>query len=103
MNVPIFCPAFSDSSAGFGLVHHQWHNPTSHVSIDSVKDFLELTKIKMKSGDSGLLMIGGGVPKNFAQDTVVCAEVLGYECPVHKYAVQITVADVRDGACSSST
>ena len=48
-------------------------------------------------------MIGGGVPKNFAQDTVVCAEVLGYECPVHKYAVQITVADVRDGACSSST
>lgn len=102
-NVPIFCPAFSDSSAGFGLVYHQWHNPASHVSIDSVKDFLELTKIKMASRDSGLLMIGGGVPKNFAQDTVVCAEVLGFDAPVHKYAVQITVADVRDGACSSST
>jgi deoxyhypusine synthase len=48
-------------------------------------------------------MIGGGVPKNFAQDTVVCAEVLGQEVPMHKYAVQITVADARDGACSSST
>ena len=48
-------------------------------------------------------MIGGGVPKNFAQDTVVCAEILGNEVPMHKYAVQITVADVRDGACSSST
>ena len=48
-------------------------------------------------------MIGGGVPKNFAQDTVVCAEMLGKEVPMHKYAVQITVADVRDGACSSST
>jgi deoxyhypusine synthase len=48
-------------------------------------------------------MIGGGVPKNFAQDTVVAAEILGKEVPVHKYAVQITVADVRDGACSSST
>ena len=48
-------------------------------------------------------MIGGGVPKNFAQDTVVCAEVLGKEVPMHKYAIQITVADVRDGACSSST
>jgi deoxyhypusine synthase len=48
-------------------------------------------------------MIGGGVPKNFAQDTVVAAEVLGKDVPVHKYAVQITVADVRDGACSSST
>lgn len=102
-NVPIFCPAFSDSSAGFGLVHHQWKNPKSHVSIDSVKDFLELTKIKMASENSGLLMVGGGVPKNFAQDTVVCAEVLGYDCPMHKYAIQLTVADVRDGACSSST
>lgn len=102
-NVPIFCPAFSDSSAGFGLVAHQWKNPKSHVSIDSVADFRELTMVKMKSGDSGLLMVGGGVPKNFAQDTVVCAEVLGFEAPVHKYAVQITVADVRDGACSSST
>ncbi len=102
-NVPIFCPAFTDSSAGFGLVYHQWHNPDSHVSIDSAKDFLELTKIKMSSKDSGLFMIGGGVPKNFAQDTVVAAEVLGKDVPVHKYAVQITVADVRDGACSSST
>jgi len=43
------------------------------------------------------------VPKNFAQDTVVCAEVLGKPVDMHKYAVQITVADVRDGACSGST
>ncbi len=102
-NVPIFCPAFSDSSAGFGLVVHQVENPNAHVSIDSVKDFRELTMIKIKANVSGLFMIGGGVPKNFAQDTVVCAEILGYDVPMHKYAVQITVADVRDGACSSST
>ncbi len=101
--VPIFCPAFSDSSAGFGLVLHQHNHPQKHVSIDSVKDFYELTRIKMASPTSGLLMIGGGVPKNFAQDTVVCAEILGKEVPMHKYAIQITVADVRDGACSSST
>ena len=48
-------------------------------------------------------MIGGGVAKNFAQDTVVCAEMLGHRVEMHKYAVQITVADVRDGACSGST
>lgn len=101
--VPIFCPAFSDSSAGFGLVLHQHKHPEKHVSIDSVKDFRELTQIKMSAPTSGLLMIGGGVPKNFVQDTVVCAEVLGKEVPMHKYAIQITVADVRDGACSSST
>jgi len=102
-DVPIFCPAFSDSSAGFGLVKHQIENPDEHVSIDSVKDFRELTKIKIRSPISGLFMIGGGVPKNFAQDTVICAEILGHPVDMHKYAVQITVADVRDGACSSST
>ena len=48
-------------------------------------------------------MIGGGVPKNFVQDTVICAELLGKDVEMHKYAVQITVADSRDGACSSST
>jgi len=102
-DVPIFCPAFSDSSAGFGLVRHQAENEENHISIDSVKDFRELTEIKIKSPVSGLFMIGGGVPKNFAQDTVVCAEILGKPSNMHKYAIQITVADVRDGALSSST
>ncbi len=102
-DVPIFCPAFTDCSAGFGLVKHQADNPDKHLTIDSVRDFHEVTKVKMKAGTTGLLMIGGGVPKNFAQDIVVCAEVLGQEVDMHKYAIQITVADVRDGACSSST
>ena len=103
MDVPIFCPAFTDSSAGFGLVLHQKRNPKSHMTIDSIADFRELTDIKIKAGSTGLLMIGGGVPKNFVQDTVVCAEILGVDAEMHKYAIQITIADVRDGACSSST
>ena len=102
-NVPIFCPAFTDSSAGFGLVLHQVKNPKKHLTIDSIADFRELTDIKIKAGTTGLLMVGGGVPKNFVQDTVVCAEILGVEAEMHKYAIQITVADSRDGACSSST
>src|ERR687897_895812 len=106
-DVPIFCPAFTDSSAGFGLVKHQvdaMKAQRPYLTIDSIADFRELTDIKIAAGTTGLLMIGGGVPKNFAQDTVVCAEILGHhDVEVHKYAVQITVADVRDGACSSST
>jgi deoxyhypusine synthase len=105
-DVPIFCPAFTDSSAGFGLVVHQvekMKKKKPYLTIDSIADFRELTDIKIKAGTTGLLMIGGGVPKNFAQDTVVCAEILGVEAEMHKYAIQITVADVRDGACSSST
>ncbi|MBE7492482.1 MAG: deoxyhypusine synthase [Planctomycetes bacterium] len=107
-NVPIFVPAFSDCSAGFGIVLHQHRRIQQGkpmVSLDSGRDFLELTYLKMYGGkDSGIVMIGGGVPKNFVQDTVVSAEVLGmHDCPMHKYAVQLTVADERDGALSGST
>lgn len=102
--VPIFVPAFSDCSAGFGLVHHQWFAKGPTMSIDSAKDFLECTRCKLEGGgESGLFMLGGGVPKNFVQDTVVCGEVLGIDTPMHKYAIQITVADERDGALSGST
>lgn len=102
--VPIFVPAFSDCSAGFGLVHHQaQRGGEPKVTIDSVADFAELTRIKMGAAQTGLLMLGGGVPKNFAQDVTVAAEVLGAEVPMHKYAVQITTADERDGGLSGST
>ena len=102
-NVPIFVPAFSDCSAGFGFVVHQTKNPDKHVSIDSAKDFLELTKIKIACKDTGIFMIGGGVPKNFTQDIVVAADILEEDVSMHKYAIQITVADERDGALSGST
>jgi len=102
-NVPIFVPAFSDSSAGFGLIFHQQQNKNRHVAIDSVMDFKELTEIKIASHNTGLFMIGGGVPKNFAQDVVVATDILGAKRPMHRYAIQITVADERDGGLSGST
>jgi deoxyhypusine synthase len=103
-NVPIFVPAFSDCSAGFGLIYHQFRRENRpKVSIDSVRDFLELTKIKIASKETGLFVVGGGVPKNFAQDTTVAADILKKEVPMHKYAIQITLADERDGGLSGST
>lgn len=102
--VPIFCPAFSDCSAGFGIVMHQMERlDQPHLQFDSGKDFRELTQVKLLNPVTGLLMLGGGVPKNFAQDIVVAAELLGNDAPMHKYAIQLTVADSRDGALSGST
>ncbi len=115
--VPIFCPAFSDCSAGFGIVMHQvaameqGKGRHDMVAIDSGADFRELTEIKFAAKDTGLLMMGGGVPKNFAQDIVVAAELLVErrggkargDVTMHKYAIQFTVADSRDGALSGST
>jgi deoxyhypusine synthase len=112
--VPIFVPAFSDCSAGFGIVLQQTEaieEGHGQVAFDSGKDFRELTDIKLACKDTGLLMLGGGVPKNFAQDIVVAAELLNErkggkargDIGMHKYAVQMTVADSRDGALSGST
>ena len=105
--VPIFVPAFSDCSAGFGLIQHQKRRreagEKTMVTIDSVRDFYELCEIKDRNPATGLFMIGGGVPKNFAQDCAVAADIFGKDPTMHKYAVQVTVADVRDGALSSST
>jgi len=113
--VPIFCPAFSDCSAGLGIVaHYHERRGQPKTSFDSAKDFYELTQIKMHNPVTGLFMIGGGVPKNFAQDIVVAADILMQEDAaasggqaeypeMHKYAIQVTIADVRDGALSSST
>src|SRR5204862_3595283 len=109
--VPIFCPAFSDCSAGLAIVaHYHERRGQAKTSFDSAKDFYELTQIKLHNPVTGLFMLGGGVPKNFAQDIVVAADILmaqdegQHEYPeMHKYAIQVTVADVRDGALSSST
>jgi deoxyhypusine synthase len=112
--VPIFVPAFSDCSAGFGIVLQQTEaieEGRGQVAFDSGKDFRELTDIKLACRDTGLLMLGGGVPKNFAQDIVVAAELLNErkggkargDIGMHKYAIQLTVADSRDGALSGST
>jgi deoxyhypusine synthase len=62
--VPIFCPAFSDCSAGLGIVaHYHERRGQPKTSFDSAKDFYELTQIKLQNPVTGLLMIGGGVPK----------------------------------------
>ncbi len=127
--VPLFCLGLSDSAFGMGSVSHQVSRSLenkSYVTIDTTPEYTDLAKIKLISPTTGLFMIGGGVPKNHLQDTVITAqtmlntlrnenqtallEKLNYskeispnEVPLHKYAIQITVADPRDGACSSST
>lgn len=106
-NVPIFIPAFADSAGGFGLVKHQMERKKlgqQYVSIDGIKDFYQFTEWKIKNPTTGLVMLGGGVPKNFAQDVVVCVdEIFGKPTELHKYAIQMTVANEYDGALSGST
>ena len=104
MNLPIFSPALNDSSVGIGLVLHQAERKLSEsVGIDSIMDFRELAELKASCGDTGLLIVGGGTPKNYSQDAVVMSEMLGNEPRRHLFGIQLSVADVRDGGLSGST
>ena len=100
-NIPIFIPAINDCSIGIGLAMQNNETPT--MSIDSIKDLKEIAFLKSKCGDSGIVVVGGGVPKNYSQDAVVMAEMLGYDVDKHKFGIQISTADVRDGGLSGST
>ena len=78
--VPIFVPAFSDCSAGFGIVLQQTEaieQGRGQVAFDSGKDFRELTDIKLACKDTGLLMLGGGVPIRTGTEVVGAVGVGG--------------------------
>ena len=102
--VPIFVPALNDCSIGVALVMQQAEKGLENsVGIDSIKDFHELAELKLAIGDTGLVIVGGGTPKNYAQDMVVMSEMLGNEVNPHKFSIQLSVADERDGGLSGST
>ena len=100
-NIPIFIPAINDCSIGIGLAMQQ--KEKDGMTIDSIKDLKEIALMKSKCGESGIIVVGGGVPKNYAQDSVVMAEMLGFNVEKHKFGIQISTADLRDGGLSGST
>ena len=104
----ISASAFVDSSAGFGLVKHtsgeRMKAGKPYLTIDAVADFRELTNVKIAAGATGLFMVGGGVSKNFAQDTVACAEILGQRrLKCINTPCRSPSPTCADGFCSSST
>ena len=107
--VPIFVGAVQDGSIFLNVVKmKRVLGESFKLEIDVNDDVFAMSAVqhwcsKRLNKKLAIWILGGGVPKNFAQDIVVAAEVLGYEAPMHKYALQITVADVRDGALSGST
>ena len=70
--------AFSDCSAGFGLVAHQHERGNRpKMSLDSAKDFYEITQLKIANPTTGLLMIGGGGPEEFRAGHCGCGGCAG--------------------------
>ena len=102
--VPLYSPALADSAAGPGLVVHRARRGADAIALDGIRDLAELTRLKVEGArHSGLLAIGGGVPKSTVLQTVAVAEALGAAAASHRYAVQITVAAERRGGRSGTS
>jgi deoxyhypusine synthase len=99
--VPIFVPALGDSSIGIGMVmaYREGHR----VMVDQIKDVDEITQIVERSPKTGVVYIGGGVPKNFIQQTEVIAELIGIYTGGHRYAIQYTTDAPHWGGLSGCT
>jgi len=96
--VPIFSPAIADSSIGIAAALAK-----REVVIDTIRDVEELTEIVVNSEKTGVIYVGGGVPKNFIQQTEVVARLKGYDVRGHEYAIQITTDVPQFGGLSGCT
>jgi deoxyhypusine synthase len=105
--VPVFCPAIVDSGYGIAYLLNRKFESNFNITIDQMKDFEQLVDIKAKTADSGVIYIGGGVPKDVIQLTSVgksLTESRKYERTYpHKYAIQITTDAPHWGGLSGCT
>ena len=91
-NIPIFCPAFTDSGLALQLgFHHQ------NLNLNHFKDMLTMVNLAWDAKNAGVCIVGGGVPKNFIMQSLQF-------CPNSaQYAIQITMDRPEQGGLSGAT
>jgi deoxyhypusine synthase len=88
--VPVYCPALNDSALGFSLMFAN-RRRGRNIIHDSLKDIDETARITQRAKMTGVIYLGGGVPKNFIQQTAVIASYQTRHDHSHSLAVQITM------------
>ncbi|HEV3082224.1 MAG TPA: deoxyhypusine synthase [Gemmataceae bacterium] len=103
--VPIFTSSPGDSSIGMNLAALALEG--SALRLDPLRDVNQSAALvygAKKSGRSGVLILGGGSPKNFILQTEPqIQEVLGLPESGHDYFLQITDARPDTGGLSGAT
>ncbi len=90
--IPIFCPAFTDSGLALQLGFHY-----PNLNLNHFKDMLEMVNLAWDAKRAGVCIIGGGVPKNFIMQSLQF-------CPNSAtYAIQITMDRPEPGGLSGAT
>ena len=101
--IPVFIPAFSDSELALDLIMYSLKEDYD-FKFDILGDVMKFAEIIKKFKEHGTLIIGGGVPRNWAQqifpllDQIEKMKTVGY-----KYSVRIHTATEYDGGLSGCT
>ena len=109
METPVFCPTFHDSALGISMTKlfvDRTREGRPAPTVDLILDNWELLSLFMRAterGRTGVIYIGGGVPKNYIQQVGPMAEVLCKKDLAHAYAIQITSDDPKWGGLSGCT
>ncbi|MBA3750100.1 MAG: deoxyhypusine synthase [Nitrosopumilus sp.] len=100
-DLPVYIPAISDSSIGLNMLPLMLKKKTS---INVIQDIAESAAILWKSDKSGGIELGGGVPKNFFQQTgPALYQILKIKEGGHDFIVQLTDARPDTGGLSGAT
>jgi deoxyhypusine synthase len=96
--IPIFLPAVRDSEFGFAhWLHASRENVKHTLTVDAFKDVPEIVGLCRRSARNGMIVIGGGVPRNTVQSAALASK-RGMD-----YAVIITMDRPEPGGLSGST
>lgn len=101
-DVPVYVSALKDSSLALNLSVHRLRG--KQYNLDFVREILEQASILYNSKKSGIVELGGGVPKNTAQQTgPLLDQILRRDNGGQDYIIQITDARPDTGGLSGAT
>jgi deoxyhypusine synthase len=101
-DIPIYTSSPGDSSIGMNLARHALDG--ARLTIDPMMDVNETTALVLNATRNGVIILGGGSPKNFyLQTQPQLWEVLGINKGGHDYFIQITSDAPHWGGLSGAT
>jgi deoxyhypusine synthase len=109
LDVPVWVASPGDSTIGLNLSAIHTAAPDRAPQLDPAADVMEMSALvldakRAKGGLSGVVILGGGAPKNFLLQTEPqLQEILGVAEKGHDYFIQITDARPDTGGLSGAT
>ncbi|MDX1533851.1 MAG: deoxyhypusine synthase, partial [Nitrosopumilaceae archaeon] len=101
-DVPVYVSTLKDSSLALNLAVHRLRDKT--YNLDFVREIIEQGAIVHGAKKSGIVELGGGVPKNTAQQTgPLLDQILRRGNGGQDYVIQITDARPDTGGLSGAT